>query len=177
MPLLTILLFVQQPVQVASKKTSEFHINGPLWREFTDHWWISLTKASNLESIFMSGSYIRNPALSLIFVGCMFLTALGVSLRQKFFCISQGHRGLTDWQVHSTITVIASYIWHCIWYITEPVSPMVAQRKPQSHIICRACCYLNWVKSPVDMQLWNDRYTWILLVRLQSSPSTWWIYG
>ena len=27
-----------------------FHVTGPLWGEFTGHWWIHLTKASNTES-------------------------------------------------------------------------------------------------------------------------------
>ena len=26
-----------------------FHVTGPLWGEYTDHWWIPLTKASDAE--------------------------------------------------------------------------------------------------------------------------------
>ena len=26
-----------------------FHVTGPLWGEFTSHWWIPLTKASDTE--------------------------------------------------------------------------------------------------------------------------------
>ena len=44
-----IVVYMQEHYMMTSSNGNIFRVTGPLWRESTGYWWITLTKASDVE--------------------------------------------------------------------------------------------------------------------------------